>query len=102
MGDSMTRAFSIAVCLVIAGFAVGCGREADEPEEAELPTLGVTHWTDTTELFMEYPPLVAGQTALYAVHLTRMSGFSAMMEGRPRIEFAPETGGAPVVLQGNA
>ena len=27
---------------------------------------------------MEYPPLVAGQTALFAVHLTRLSDFSAM------------------------
>ena len=34
------------------------------PTAAEPPTLDVTHWTDKTELFMEYPPLVAGQTAL--------------------------------------
>ena len=34
------------------------------PPAAEPPTLDVTHWTDKTELFMEYPPLVAGQTAL--------------------------------------
>ena len=33
---------------------------------------------------MEYPPLVAGQTALFAVHLTRLSDFSAMTAGRPR------------------
>ena len=26
-----------------------------------MPTLDVTDWTDKTELFMEYPPLVAGQ-----------------------------------------
>src|SRR5688500_15513819 len=50
---------------------------------------------------MEYPPLVAGEAALYAVHLTRLSNFSAMTEGRPRLEFTPESGGAPVVLQGN-
>jgi cobalt-zinc-cadmium efflux system membrane fusion protein len=96
----MTRVMPIALYLVIAGLAVSCGREAAEPE-AELPTLDVTHWTDKTELFMEYPPLVAGQTALYAVHLTRLSDFSAMTAGRPRLEFTPESGGAPVVLQGN-
>ena len=50
---------------------------------------------------MEYPPLVAGQTALFAVHLTRLSDFSAMTAGRPRLEFTPESGGTPAVLQGN-
>ena len=68
--------------------------------EAEAPTLDVTSWTDKTELFMEYPPLVAGQEALFAVHLTRLSDFSAMTAGRPRLEFTPESGGAPAVLQG--
>jgi RND family efflux transporter MFP subunit len=50
---------------------------------------------------MEYPPLVAGESPVFAVHLTRLSDFSAMTTGRPRIEFTPEAGGAPVVLQGN-
>jgi RND family efflux transporter MFP subunit len=88
--------------LVAALGVTGCARQ-DAPVEAdaELPTLAVTRWTETTELFMEYPPLVAGQTALYAVHLTRLSDFSAMTAGRPSLEFTPESGGTPVVLQGN-
>src|SRR5688572_19947705 len=100
MGDSMKRVMHIGLCVVMACAAMACGRDAAEPE-AELPTLDVTHWTDKTELFMEYPPLVAGHTALFAVHLTRMSDFSAMTAGRPRIEFTPESGGTPVTLQGN-
>jgi RND family efflux transporter MFP subunit len=87
------------VGLVIAGLA-SRARQVPPPD-AELPTLDVTRWTDKTELFMEYPPLVAGQTALFAVHLTRLSDFSAMTTGRPRLEFAPESGGAPAVLPGN-
>ncbi len=74
-------------------------RSAPAPA-AEAPTLDVTSWTDKTELFMEYPPLVAGQEALFAVHLTRLSDFSAMTAGRPRLEFTPESGGMPAVLQG--
>jgi RND family efflux transporter MFP subunit len=101
MGDPMKRVLAISVCVVTV-VAIACRRDAAAPEtERELPTLDVTHWTDKTELFMEYPPLVAGQMALYAVHLTRLSDFSAMTEGRPRIEFAPATGGSPTVLQGN-
>jgi RND family efflux transporter MFP subunit len=96
----MRRVKHIAVCVALALVAGACTREAAEPD-AELPTLDVTHWTDQTELFMEYPPLVAGRTALYAVHLTRLSDFSAMTAGRPRIEFMPASGAAPTVLQGN-
>jgi RND family efflux transporter MFP subunit len=96
----MKRVMNIGIGLMIACVGGACGREAAEPE-AELPTLDITHWTDKTELFMEYPPLVAGQTALFAVHLTRLRDFSAMTTGRPRIEFTPEAGGTPVVLQGN-
>ena len=95
----MKPVMTVAVYVALVGLSA-CGREAPPPE-AELPTLDVTRWTDKTELFMEYPPLVAGETALYAVHLTRLSDFSAMTAGRPRLEFTPESGGAPVVLQGN-
>jgi RND family efflux transporter MFP subunit len=91
----------VAIYLAIASLATSCGRREAAEAEVELPTLDVSHWTDKSELFMEYPPLVAGQSALYAVHLTRLSDFSAMTAGRPRIEFTPESGGAPVVLQGN-
>src|SRR5919106_3106996 len=99
MGDPMKRITTIGMPLVILATAVACGGDAAAPE-AELPTLDVTSWTDKTELFMEYPPLVAGQEALFAVHLTRLSDFSAMTAGRPRLEFTPESGGTPAVLQG--
>jgi RND family efflux transporter MFP subunit len=67
-----------------------------------MPTLDVTRWTDTTELFMEYPPLVAGTTALFAVHLTTLADFKAVTAGGARIEFTPEAGGAPTTLVGPA
>ena len=85
--------------LVVALAMAACGGEVEMPE-AEVPTLDVTAWTDTTELFMEHTPLVAGQEVLFAVHLTRLSDFSAMTTGRPRIEFTPDSGGPPVVLPG--
>jgi membrane fusion protein, heavy metal efflux system len=96
----MRRVMHVALFVVGASLVASCSREAAEPE-GELPTLDVTRWTEKTELFMEYPPLVAGETALYAVHLTRLSDFTAMTAGRPRVEFTPESGGAPILLQGN-
>jgi hypothetical protein len=56
---------------------------------------------DRGRAFMEFPPLVAGQTALSAVHLTRLSDFSAMTTGHPQIEFKPDSGGAATTLPGN-
>jgi len=96
----MKRIDSIGGCLVILAVTVACGRAPAAPE-AEAPTLDVTSWTDKTELFMEYPPLVSGQEALFAVHLTRLADFSAMTTGRPRLEFTAESGGAPIVVPGN-
>jgi RND family efflux transporter MFP subunit len=78
----------------------GCNRPAEAPA-AEPPTLDVTSWTETSELFMEHPPLVAGETVRFAVHLTRLSDFSALNAGRPRIEMTPESGGAPLTLSGS-
>ena len=95
----MKRITTTGIGVVVALAMAACGGDVEQLE-AEVPTLDVTAWTDTTELFMEYPPLVAGQEALFAVHLTRLSDFSAMTTGRPRIEFTPESGGPPVVLPG--
>lgn len=93
----------VAVTLAAMISSAACHR-GDPPAangEPELPTLDVTHWTEATELFMEHPPLVAGETVRFAVHLTRLSDFSAMTQGRPRIEMAPASGGNVVTLPGN-
>jgi membrane fusion protein, heavy metal efflux system len=89
-----------AAVAIASAIAAGC-RKAPEAAPPEVPSLDVTSWTDTTELFMEYPPLVAAQTARFAVHLTRLADFSALTTGRPHIEMTPEAGGAPVTLPGS-
>ena len=50
---------------------------------------------------MEYPPLVAGQSVRFAVHLTNLGDFSALNAGRPNIVMTPEGGGAGVTLPGS-
>jgi RND family efflux transporter MFP subunit len=95
---------SIGAVFIASVVLSGCGRQAAPARggESELPTLDVTHWTDETELFMEYPPLVAGRPALFAVHLTALADFTAVAAGRARVEFTPESGGAPTTLTGPA
>lgn len=43
---------------------------------AVLLPASVTNWTDQTELFMEHPVFIAGKTALFAIHLTRLDDFA--------------------------
>lgn len=81
----------VAGVLFAAVFTAACGRR-NEPPKAESHSLNVTNWTDKTELYMEYPPLVTGRSALFAVHLTRLSDFKPLTAGRPRIELTPENG----------
>ena len=42
----------------------------------------VTAWTERTELFMEYPALVAGESAEFLAHLTDLRDFSPVTRGR--------------------
>ena len=47
--------------------------------------LSVSHWTGNTELFMEYPALVAGHAARFAVHFTRLDNFKPMKAGKVEV-----------------
>ena len=64
----MTTKARLPVALILSLFGAACTRSGDAPK-AEPVALNVTHWTEKTELYMEYPPLVAGQSARFAVHL---------------------------------
>ncbi|HCT52647.1 MAG TPA: hypothetical protein DF712_09325 [Balneola sp.] len=72
----------------------GSNNQIDSGTESEvLEGAGViTQWTDKTELFMEYPELVVGQEATFAVHLTRLSDFKAISESEVQFVFSSERG----------
>jgi RND family efflux transporter MFP subunit len=99
MTRANTSTIALAAVIVAGMLAAACNRQPAEAE-SEAPTLDVTSWTDKTELFMEHPPLVAGQTLRFAVHLTRLADFSALNAGRPHIEMTPESGGSGSTLPG--
>ena len=95
----MTMKNRVLVATLLTSGVAACARPVDPPK-AEVAALNVTDWTDRSELYMEYPPLAAGQTALFAVHLTKLDDFQALTAGSPSIEFVPEQGGSPTVLRG--
>ena len=73
---------------------VSCRRGAEPtPPPADGPEpLSVTRWTDRTELFAEYPSLVAGQTSRFAIHLTTLDPFKAVTDGAVDVQLKDSTG----------
>lgn len=85
----MTRQNTRLAMLILAGILSACSSApAPEPAaEEDPPAEAVTIWSDRTELFMEYPPLVAGEQARFAIHLTDLSDFSPLRDGRVVVRF---------------
>jgi membrane fusion protein, heavy metal efflux system len=97
----MNRVSTLCIVALVVTLGAGCRQQAAAPEhEEEEIRLAVTNWTQQSELFMEYPLLVAGESGLYAVHLTHLKDFTPFTAGRPTVEFTPETGGNPTRLAG--
>ena len=42
----------------------------------------ITHFTDRTELFVEFPTLVVGQAATFAAHVTQLADFKPLAKGQ--------------------
>lgn len=58
----------------------------------------VTAWTDSLEIFMEYPPQLAGTAGdPWAIHLTRRRDWSPVREGTLTLYFAGPDGSAHTV-----
>ena len=79
--------------LVLVGLLSACrGGPAPAPATPEdPPSAAVTIWTEKTELFMEYPPLVAGEEASFHIHLTNLSTFEPLREGKVVVRFEGES-----------
>jgi membrane fusion protein, heavy metal efflux system len=88
--------------VALAVLVAGCSRsQPDAPARNEDISLNVTNWTDKSELYMEYPALVTGKKAWFAVHLTTLADFKPLPAGQPTLEFTAESGGAATRLPGN-
>jgi RND family efflux transporter MFP subunit len=77
----------LILLFVIVGVAGGCNRSAAPEATPEEPAaLSVTRWTEKTELFAEYPPLAAGSTSRFAIHLTRLDTFKPLTDGNVQVQ----------------
>jgi cobalt-zinc-cadmium efflux system membrane fusion protein len=89
-----TQAWSRVIALLAFGATFACTRQ-DVPEDDGVELAGgvVTMWTDSTELFMEYPALLVGNPGTFAVHLTDVTDFTPLLSGVVTLRFEPRDGG---------
>ena len=72
--------------LILSGCGLGEHSPDDHRSDAggfvrDRPTIAVTNWTERSELFMEYPTLVAGESGRFAIHVTDLSDFTPLTSG---------------------
>ena len=92
-GRSRTLAWILAGALPAGAMAAACSGSSpaatEAPETAETPEAMVeTRWSEWTELFMEYPPLVAGETSRFTIHFTNLAGFEPVRSGRAEVRLS--------------
>jgi membrane fusion protein, heavy metal efflux system len=91
MKNTAIKIFSIIT--LIAFIFTGCIGHTHDEEEHHHEGISITVWTDSTELFMEYPPLVVGEEAAFAVHLSNMKNFKPITEGTLQLIFSEAASG---------
>ena len=88
----MLRTISLSLNIFIYTFFAGCAGQGSPETDIEPEGSSVTLWTENTELFMEYPALIVGQEAAFAVHLSDMKDFKPVIQGKLICVFKKEAG----------
>ena len=78
------------IIIVFAFLAISCNNKAEEAHThnadgshvgEEFPRLNYTIWTGKTELFVEFPALVVGNSSRFAAHFTVLDKHQPVREG---------------------
>src|SRR5688572_5833653 len=102
--NNLVHAVLIA-CLVLAGCSDHThdakGGHGSAAEHAHGGDVAITHFTDATELFVEFPRLVRGEESAFAAHVTKLTDFSPLTAGEVTVRLsggghADETARVPV------
>jgi RND family efflux transporter MFP subunit len=87
----MTRKLCIGLTLALSVLA-GCLSKAEETQGDD--PVSITKWTEKTELFVEFAPLLVGKETPLAVHLTDLDTFKPVSAGTLKVSLTPSQGGA--------
>lgn len=83
-----------ALVILVGLWLWACRGGAVKSDVLENPAAkSVTRWTEKTELFLEFPPLVAKEVSRFSVHLTDLDSFKPLTAGRVVVELRAADGG---------
>lgn len=90
MNEMRTHHRAVGVHLLVAMLGVAsCERAAPTTVAPQPPSdiapVVVSRWTEVSELFVEFPPLVAGVPSRFAIHFTDLTTFEPVREGRATV-----------------
>jgi len=89
-----SAALGLVAALGLAAVSA-CVREPDAVDEPEHESVVITQWNDSTELFLEYPHLLAGEAmGNWAIHLSSMKDFKPIRSGTLTVRFLNADGAA--------
>jgi membrane fusion protein, heavy metal efflux system len=101
MNKSLTKSLGASLCAAL--FLIGCSEgdhehaaDGSHPPAAEAEDAHghgasgekLTHFTDRTELFVEFPQLVVGETSAFAAHLTTLADFRALTAAKVTVRLS--------------
>ncbi|MCF6269980.1 MAG: efflux RND transporter periplasmic adaptor subunit [Melioribacteraceae bacterium] len=95
------KVYAAFVILAVTLF-IGCSHEHEHDSnnaEHEHSSISITQYTDSTEIFMEYPALVINTEAKFLIHLTDLKNFKAVTEGVLTVEFINQKGTKFSIIQ---
>jgi membrane fusion protein, heavy metal efflux system len=93
----MKRFLNIAVCLSLClTLQVPAVTAQDHGHDSEAPTVNITQWSDTMELFLKYPEMIALQSGRFTVNLTILDGFQPVRGGKLTFTFTTSGGAREV------
>jgi RND family efflux transporter MFP subunit len=98
----MIRLTKIGLLLATLTFLVSCTHDHDHEtveEGHEHGAISVTQYTDSTEIFMEYSPLLVKQEAEFLIHLSDLKNFKAVTQGVLTAEFINDNGNKITVTE---
>jgi cobalt-zinc-cadmium efflux system membrane fusion protein len=88
----MPRRFCTALTLALFVTA-GCRNKAPEMRNAAADDpVSITKWTEKTELFVEFAPLVVGKETPFAAHLTDLETFKPVSSGTLKLSLTSQQG----------
>src|SRR5262245_48354236 len=91
-GISMPRRFCTVLTLSLVVIA-GCRNKAPEMGNARADDpVSITKWTDKTELFVEFAPLIVGKEIPFAAHLTDLETFKPVSDGALKVSLTSQSG----------